>query len=327
MTTLFNKMMGQGGILVVVMLLMSANLLANETANSDIRGLPPDHIDVINYSPYRNGQAPGASSPSEDQIREDIRILKKVTGEVRIYGMGKVANTILKVCLQEGMKIHLSAWLHPDKGDGWAGVNYHEVRRLIDAAKDARYRGIIKSLIVGSEVIYRGDVAPSRLLEFINYVKEETAGTGLRVTSAIIYYNWTHELAEAVDYILYHVHPLWEGIHIDQAAGRVIDTWIGMRNKFPAKDIHIGETGWASKGGAQANGVPSEENQLLFINDLFHRVKNHELRKEIKVFIFSAFDENWKASSDEGDIGPNWGLFNEDRTPKLAIKKMLRFKP
>lgn len=274
---------------------------------------------VINYSPYRDGQAPGGAAPSEAQVREDIQILKQYTDEIRIYGMGGLADIILKVCLEEGMNIHISAWLGADHGENWSYGNYLEVKRLIDAAHDARYRGIIKSMVVGSEAIYREDLTPARLLDYINYVKQETAGTGIPVTSAIIYFNWNDELAAAADFIFYHVHPLWEGTHVNDGANRVIQTWEELYYRYPDKNIYIGETGWATSGRTVGAGVPSEENQNYFINDLYTKVKNHPLQDKIRIYFFSAFDEKWKQSSDEGDIGPYWGLFRSDRTPKLFI--------
>ena len=37
-------------------------------------------------------------------------------------------------------------------------------------------------------------------------------------------------------------------------------------------------------------------------------------------FLFEAFDENWKGSSDPADVEKHWGLHRADRTPKAALK-------
>ena len=58
--------------------------------------LPLKKFDVVNYSPYRDGQGPGwRSDPNEFQIREDIKLIKPITNEIRIYGMGKLSSRLM----------------------------------------------------------------------------------------------------------------------------------------------------------------------------------------------------------------------------------------
>ncbi|SMF42816.1 glycosyl hydrolase family 17 protein [Pseudobacteriovorax antillogorgiicola] len=276
-------------------------------------------VPVVNYSPYRDGQRPGGPGPSEDQIEEDLLLLKNITTELRVYGMGRNTEVIAKLCQKLGLRLHVSAWLVPEDDDEpWSWQNYQEMRNLITFVKSYASSGVLASAIIGSEVLYRGDLSEDRLLQFINYAKQQLAGTGVPVSSAIIYFNWTEALAAAVDQITFHVHPMWEGRPIEQAAKRVLDTWTGLRNRFPDKAVLIGETGWASQGSAIKLSIPSEENQSRFTADLFQLIYDHPEKDEIKVFFFSAFDELWKAG-DEGDVGAHWGLFRSDRSPKPVV--------
>jgi exo-beta-1,3-glucanase (GH17 family) len=40
----------------------------------------------------------------------------------------------------------------------------------------------------------------------------------------------------------------------------------------------------------------------------------------ILTFVFEAFDEPWKGSSDPLEPEKHWGLFNVDRTPKRVMR-------
>ncbi len=59
----------------------------------------------------------------------------------------------------------------------------------------------------------------------------------------------------------------------------------------------------------------NEENQKLYYEDLM----NWSAKNKTLVFFFEAFDEAWKGSPDPNEPEKHWGLFNTDRTPKLAV--------
>ena len=44
-------------------------------------------------------------------------------------------------------------------------------------------------------------------------------------------------------------------------------------------------------------------------------------KKKVLTFLFEAFDEPWKGSDDSLEPEKHWGLYNENRTPKVAMKK------
>ena len=43
--------------------------------------------------------------------------------------------------------------------------------------------------------------------------------------------------------------------------------------------------------------------------------------EQVLTFVFEAFDEPWKGSSDPMEPEKHWGLFTVDRTPKLAMRE------
>jgi len=42
-------------------------------------------------------------------------------------------------------------------------------------------------------------------------------------------------------------------------------------------------------------------------------------------YLFEAYDETWKGSDNKDEQEKHWGIFNEDRTPKLWQKEKLTF--
>ena len=43
---------------------------------------------------------------------------------------------------------------------------------------------------------------------------------------------------------------------------------------------------------------------------------------DILTFVFEAFDEPWKGSSEELEPEKHWGLFTVDRQPKLVMQEI-----
>ena len=86
---------------------------------------------------------------------------------------------------------------------------------------------------------------------------------------------------------------------------------------LPEAKIAILEAGWATianEFGDRAN----QPNQKLYYNAL----KQWAELNNITVFFFEAFDEPWKGNDDAPNAAEkNWGVYYEDRTPKLVLEK------
>ena len=41
----------------------------------------------------------------------------------------------------------------------------------------------------------------------------------------------------------------------------------------------------------------------------------------VSLFLFEAFDENWKGGTDPDEVEKHWGLFRADRSPKPALRR------
>ena len=72
-----------------------------------------------------------------------------------------------------------------------------------------RYPDVIRAVIVGNEVLLRGEVSPETLAETIRSVKSQVP---MPVTYADVWEFWLRhrELASAVDFVTIHILPYWE---------------------------------------------------------------------------------------------------------------------
>jgi exo-beta-1,3-glucanase (GH17 family) len=81
--------------------------------------------------------------------------------------------------------------------------------------------------------------------------------------------------------------------------------------------VVITEAGWATSSNDQ--GIPRAH-----VNQIFQKIYYQELsawckEDHILTFVFEAFDEPWKGSPDPDEPEKHWGLYFENRTPKLAF--------
>jgi len=82
--------------------------------------------------------------------------------------------------------------------------------------------------------------------------------------------------------------------------------------------VIITEAGWTtvSNGRGIPPSLASEENQKKYLAELMH----WSAQMGILTFVFEAFDEAWKGSDDPDEPEKHWGIFYQDRKPKLAIQ-------
>ena len=87
--------------------------------------------------------------------------------------------------------------------------------------------------------------------------------------------------------------------------------------KYPGKEIVIGETGWTtSKMPGQFEPLADEESQKQF----YEACQVWSSLNKVTVFYFEAFNERWKGESST-EAETNWGFYYADRTPKLVFKE------
>ncbi len=179
------------------------------------------------------------------------------------------------------------------------------------------YPGVITAVVVGNEVLLRGEMTAADLAANIRSVKSQL-GT-VPVTYADVWEYWLRhrEVYEAVDFVTIHILPYWEDfpIRARHAAAHVESIRKRMAVAFPAKEILIGETGWPSAGRMREGALPSRANQAKVVSEILTLAK----RENFRVNLIEAYDQPWKRQL-EGTVGGYWGLID-------AVKRAVKYPP
>jgi exo-beta-1,3-glucanase (GH17 family) len=271
---------------------------------------------AIDYSGYRAGQSPQLNRyPTQEQILQDLTILKKNWKLIRLYGGDQHSQDVLEVIQHKklGIKVLLGIWL-----DGKAGHDSENAEQLATGVRLAnKFNKIVLAVSVGNEILVSWSDHKLTETQAIGYVEQVRKAVRCPVTVADDFLYWQQpqaQLADHVDFITMHTYPMWGREDIDTAMASTIKDYESVRKAHPGKTIVIGEAGWASYtvGAQHAFRAGDEKKQKLYFEELnaWAKVNN------VTVFYFEAFDEPWKGTGTEG----YWGLFSEDRKAKLAMQ-------
>ena len=263
----------------------------------------------VSYTPFRGLQTPldPATMIPPAQIDDDLARLSEITDCVRTYSVDFGLDQIAGIAAKYGLKVMQGLWLssHPAK-------NNYQIETAIALAN--KYPKTIRAVVVGNEVLLRGDMTATDLARTIRAVKGRVH---VPVTYADVWEFWLRnsDIANAVDFVTIHILPYWEdlpvsagraGAHVDAIRRQVVDA-------FPGKEILIGEFGWPSAGRMREGALPSPVNQARVIQDVLALSK----LQNFNVNVIEAFDQPWKRAL-EGTVGGHWGLLDGySRSPKF----------
>lgn len=263
------------------------------------------HLHCVSYAPFRGQQNPlnPALRVSAEQISEDLKQLARITDCVRTYSVDNGLDQVPALAAKAGLKVIHGIWLSSDRLK-----NRHQVDTTVALAKE--FPGVISSIVVGNEVLLRGEMTAPELAGYIRSVKAQV--TGIPVTYADVWEFWLRhrEIYEAVDFTTIHILPYWEDfpIRARHAAAHVDSIRKRVAIAFPAKEILIGETGWPSAGRMREGALPSRTNQARVVSEVLELAR----REKYRVNLIEAYDQPWKRHL-EGTVGGYWGLFDSER--------------
>lgn len=238
--------------------------------------------------------------------------MRRLTDRIRIYGATRWGGVAAEEASRLGFReILLGIWLGRDRP-----ANKREVGAAVALAR--RHLRGLRLIVVGNEVVLRGDLTVAELAATMRKVE---AATGLAVAYADTAATWLRPqiepVAEEASVLLAHIYPYWDGIPIDRAPSEFARTLAALRARYPTKPIWVGETGWPARGGAVGAAVASPENQARWLSFVLRRSRRD------RIFFFEAFDEPWKALH-EGERGAAWGIWGADGRLHPSLAPTLR---
>ncbi|MBL8444914.1 MAG: glycosyltransferase [Zoogloeaceae bacterium] len=267
------------------------------------------------YSAYQRDQSPlKGTFPSEEQIASDLDLLSISSERIRTYGITDNPS-IVGLASARNLDVTAGAWISTDQE-----ANQREVNSVIEAARKLKS---IERVIVGNEVLLRGDLKLEELAVHLDTARKALRRQNTPVSTAEPWHVWLKnpELAKHVDFITVHLLPYHEGVPVESAVTYALMRYDELAKTFPNKKIVIGEIGWPSNGPTvpslgdeQTVSVASVENSARFIREFLA----HPRTPKLDYYIMEAIDQPWKIEV-EGWAGAYWGIFNAERVAKFPL--------
>lgn len=272
----------------------------------DSPGMP---IACVSFAPYGASQSPFEKIDLPPaQVAADLAALRGVSRCVRTYSSRSGLEATAALAGRYGIEVAMGAWIGANDKD-----NRLEIEALIAAA--SAHPETVKRVIVGNEVLLRGELRADQLALLIDEVR---ARVRQPVTYADVWEFWLRnpELANHVDFITVHILPFWEDepVAVDQAIAHVIQTYRKVGEAFPGRAIFIGETGWPSAGRAREGARPGRIEQARYARGFLAAAQ----REGFDYSLIEAFDQRWKRQL-EGTVGGAWGLLDAWRKPQGTL--------
>ena len=269
----------------------------------------PDRVMGFSFSPMHAEHDPTVGRVATvEQIEQDIALLAGKTHAIRTYTVDGAMAHVPELAKKYDLNVALGAWI--DKRSEQNEIAVENVIKIAD-----KNRSNVVRVIVGNEVILRGELSVEQLGKYLDHVRSEI---GAPVSTAEPHDVWVKnpELAQHVDYIAVHMLPYWEGVDIEVAVDFIIEKLGKLQRMFPNKPIVIAEVGWPSNGRTIKSAVADEATQAKFLRRFLHRAH----QDKYIYYVMEAFDQPWKRSL-EGSVGAYWGVYDVERNAKFEFVK------
>ena len=272
---------------------------------------PDDKVACLSYAPYRlPAESPfKGATVTADRIAADLKLLAARTGCVRTYSSRLGLDQVAAEAERLGMKVLLGAWVGRDEAE-----NRAELEQALATAR--RHPATVRAIVVGNEVLLRGEQSVDRLTALLAEARQRSA---VPVTYADVWEFWARNpgLADVVDLATIHILPYWEDepVAVEAAVAHVADIHRHMAGLLRGKPLLIGETGWPSAGRMRRAARPG-----LVEEARFHREFAVAAREQGWDYnLIEAFDQPWKRRL-EGAMGGAWGLIDSDGLAKFPAR-------
>lgn len=273
-------------------------------------------LPCVSYAPFRRA----SHSPFDagltitpTMIEADLRLISTVSRCVRTYGVDRGLDAVPALARQLGLRVILGAWIDSDSAS-----NAAQIQRALALTRE--YADVIDLLVVGNEVLLRGEQTPAVLADLVAAARRSSS---VPVTYADVWEFWRRHgdiLRQHVDVVTIHLLPYWEDtpMAVEQAVAQIVTVNAEMQAIFSPLPVLIGETGWPAAGRQRGAAIPGRLEQARFIREALAKLPTNE-QKHLPAFnLIEAFDQPWKRQL-EGAMGGYWGIFTADGEQRVAL--------
>src|SRR6516164_5135957 len=143
---------------------------------------PNAKLQCVSYAPFRGEQSPlsPATQVTPEQIADDLAQLAKITDCIRTYSTDHGLDQIPELAAKAGLKVIQGIWLSSNREK-----NAVQITTAVRLAKE--HPSTIIALVVGNEVLLRGEMSQSDLAATIRSVKAQVP---VPVTYADVWEFW-----------------------------------------------------------------------------------------------------------------------------------------
>src|SRR5256714_4114487 len=211
----------------------------------------------VSYAPFRDAQTPlvPTTQIAPEQIAHDLAQLARITDCVRTYSIENGLDQVPVLAAKVGLKVIQGIWLGSNRLK-----NLAQIATVVRLAKE--YPAVITAVVVGNEVLLRGEMTTADLAATLRPVKSQVT---VPITYSDVWEYWlrNREVYEAVDFVTIHILPYWEDfpIRAKHAAAHVDAIRKRMAVAFPGQETLIWETGWPGQGRMREGAQPRWANQ------------------------------------------------------------------
>ncbi len=246
-------------------------------------------------------------------IEADLRLISTISRCVRTYGVDRGLDAVPALARQLGLRVILGAWIDSDSASNTA-----QIQRALALTRE--YADVIDLLVVGNEVLLRGEQTPAALADLLASARRSSS---VPVSYADVWEFWRRHgdiLRPHVDIVTIHLLPYWEDtpVAVEQAVTQIATVNAEMQAIFSPLPVLIGETGWPAAGRQRGAAIPGRLEQARFIREVLAKFPSNA-QKHLPAFnLIEAFDQPWKRQL-EGAMGGYWGIFTADGEQRVAL--------
>ena len=275
---------------------------------------PGARIACVSYAPFREpGETPFDLNAvvSPERIDADLSVLSQRFDCVRTYSQSHGLDKVPEIAARYHMKVLMGIWIGRD-----AAMNQREIAEGVATAR--AHPDVLRGVVVGNEVLLRGEQAPSVLAGYARQVREQIPRS-VPITYADVWEFWLRypQMAQAVDFLTIHILPYWEDTPVppEHAVRHVAEVYEKVKQTFAGREVMIGETGWPSAGRPRRDARASVVNEARYLREFLVYANSVNMPYNV----IETFDQPWKRAQ-EGTVGGYWGIYDVHAQPKFPMK-------